>query len=267
MTNVVVSGVAGRMGQRLANLTIASGDLELVGGTEYPGHQAIGRDIGEVIGNRHLDLAVVDSLGDALDEAEVVTVFTSPEATLNDAAVCAERGVGMVVGTTGFTDEQLGEFHHLVQKITCVFAPNFSTAMNILFKLVEEAAKILRDDYDVEVIETHHRLKVDAPSGSALRLAEAAAAGLERNLNEVVVHGRQGVVGARTQKEIGMHAIRAGDLAGDHTVLFGATGEYLELRHHATSRDAFALGALRAVRFAAQAEPGLYDMGNVLGIK
>ena len=112
MTNVVVSGVAGRMGQRLANLTIASGDLELVGGTEYPGHQAIGRDIGEVIGNRHLDLAVVDSLGDALDEAEVVTVFTSPEATLNDAAVCAERGVGMVVGTTGFTDEQLGEFNY-----------------------------------------------------------------------------------------------------------------------------------------------------------
>lgn len=267
MTNVVVSGVAGRMGQRLANLTIASGDLELVGGTEYPGHQVIGRDIGEVVGSRRLDLAVVASLGDALDEAEVVTAFTSPEATLNDAAICAVRGVGMVVGTTGFTDEQLGEFHHLVEKIPCVFAPNFSTAMNVLFKLVEEAAKILGDDYDVEVIEAHHRLKVDAPSGSALRLAEAAAAGLERNLNDVVVHGRQGVVGARTQKEIGMHAIRAGDLAGDHTVLFGATGEYLELRHHATSRDAFALGALRAVRFAAQAEPGLYDMGNVLGIK
>jgi 4-hydroxy-tetrahydrodipicolinate reductase len=173
----------------------------------------------------------------------------------------------MVVGTTGFSAAQLGEFYRLVANIPCVFAPNFSTAMNVLFKLVEAAARILGDDYDVEVIEAHHRLKVDAPSGSALRLAEAAAAGLERNLKEVVVHGREGVVGARTQKEIGMHALRAGDIAGDHTVLFGGPGEYIELRHHATSRDAFALGALRAVRFAAQAEAGLYDMGDVLGIK
>ena len=267
MANVVVSGVAGRMGQRLANLSIASPDLELVGGTEYSGHEVIGKDIGEVVGSRHLDIAVVDDLGDALEEAQVVTVFTSPEATLVDAALCSEHGVGMVVGTTGFSAAQLGEFYRLVANIPCVFAPNFSTAMNVLFKLVEAAARILGDDYDVEVIEAHHRLKVDAPSGSALRLAEAAAAGMERNLKEVVVHGREGVVGARTQKEIGMHALRAGDIAGDHTVLFGGPGEYIELRHHATSRDAFALGALRAVRFAAQAEAGLYDMGDVLGIK
>ena len=145
-------------------------------------------------------------------------------------------------------------------------APNFSTAMNVLFKLVEQAARILGDDYDIEVVESHHRHKVDAPSGSALRLAEAAAAGVDRNLDEVVVHGREGVTGERTRKEIGMHALRLGDLAGDHSVFYGAPGEYLELRHHATSRDAFAIGALRAARFAVGAKPGLYDMGDVLGL-
>ena len=172
----------------------------------------------------------------------------------------------MVVGTTGFTPEQLEEFKRIVSGITCVFASNFSTAMNVLFKLVEEAASILGDDYDVEVIEKHHRLKVDAPSGSALTLAERAAAGLDRNLREVVVHGREGVVGARTKKEIGMHAIRGGDIAGEHSVLYAAPGEYIELKHLATSRDSFALGALRAARFAATAEPGLYSMGDVLGL-
>jgi 4-hydroxy-tetrahydrodipicolinate reductase len=171
----------------------------------------------------------------------------------------------MVVGTTGFTPEQLEEFKRIVSGITCIFASNFSTAMNVLFKLVEEAASILGDDYDVEVIEKHHRLKVDAPSGSALTLAERAAAGLDRNLREVVVHGREGVVGARTEKEIGMHAIRGGDIAGEHSVLYAAPGEYIELKHLATSRDSFALGALRAARFAATAEPGLYSMGDVLG--
>ena len=139
--------------------------------------------------------------------------------------------------------------------------------MNVLFKLVEEAARILGDDYDVEVVEAHHRYKVDAPSGSALRLAERAAAGLGRTLDEVAVHGRHGVTGERTRQEIGIHALRLGDVAGDHSVFFGAAGEYLELRHRATSRDAFALGALRAARFAARAAPGLYDMGDVLGLK
>ena len=267
MTNIAVCGVAGRMGQRLASLIQESDDLALVGGTEYPGHAAIGRDIGSLIGTPELGCTVADNLAQALAQAQLAMAFTTPEATLADAALCAQRGIAMVVGTTGMTAGQLDQFRRTVEAVPCVFAPNFSTAMNVLFKLVEEAARTLGDDYDVEVIEAHHRLKVDAPSGSALRLAERAAAGLERNLNEVVVHGRQGVVGARSAKEIGMHAIRAGDLAGDHTVLYGAPGEYLELRHHATSRDAFALGALRAARFAAQADPGLYDMGDVLGLK
>ena len=266
MTNIVVCGVAGRMGQRLAHLSLVAEDLHLVGGKEHPAHEAVGRDIGEIIGARHLDLQVLDTLSGLVEPDRVVVNFTTPEATLEDAALCAERGASMVVGTTGFTPEQLAEFKRIVADITCVFASNFSTAMNVLFKLVEEAASILGDDYDVEIIEKHHRLKVDAPSGSALTLAERAAAGLDRNLSEVVVHGREGVVGERTRKEIGMHAVRGGDIAGEHSVLYAAPGEYIELKHLATSRDSFALGALRAARFAATAEPGLYSMGDVLGL-
>ena len=266
MTDVVVCGIAGRMGQRLANLIVESDDLNLVGGTEYPGHEVIGRGIGAVIGKPGLDTEVSDTLAEVVDRAQVVIAFTLPEATLADAAVCAANGKAMVVGTTGFTEEQLAEFHRLVEPIPCVFAPNFSTAMNLLFKLVEEAARILGDGYDVEIVEAHHRLKVDAPSGTALRLAEKAAEGLDRKLSEVAVHGREGIVGERTRTEIGIHAIRAGDLAGDHTVLFGTPGECLELRHRATSRDAFAQGALRAARFVAQAEVKLYSMWDVLGI-
>ena len=261
---VVVCGIAGRMGQRLGNLILDSDDLELVGATERPEHEALGRDAGEVLGRGACGFTVTDTVATA--QADVVIAFTSPESTLVDATACAATGTSMVVGTTGFTPEQLAQFHSTVAAIPCVFAPNFSTAMNVLFRLVEEAARILGDDYDVEVVEAHHRLKVDAPSGSALRLAERAAAGLERNLSEVVVHGRQGVTGERTRQEIGMHALRLGDVAGDHSVYYGAPGEYLELRHHATSRDAFATGALRAARFAVEAQPGLYDMGDVLGL-
>ena len=264
MSSVVVCGIAGRMGQRLGNLILDSDDLQLTGATERPGHDALGRDAGDVLGRGSVGVTVTDAVGAA--DADVVIAFTSPEATLADAATCAAAGTAMVVGTTGLTPEQLVEFKKTVAAILCVFAPNFSTAMNVLFKLVEEAARILGDEYDVEVLEAHHRLKVDAPSGSALRLAESAAAGLQRNLDEVVVHGREGVTGERTREEIGMHAMRLGDLAGNHSVFFGAPGEVLELRHHATSRDAFALGALRAARFAVRAKPGLYDMGHVLGL-
>lgn len=266
MTQIVICGVAGRMGQRLAHLTLTAADLELCGGKEHPAHGAVGRDIGEVIGARHLGLMVSDTLAGLVEPDQVVVSFTTPEATLEDAALCAVRGVPMVVGTTGFTPEQLAEFKQTVADITCVFASNFSTAMNVLFKLVEEAARILGDDYDVEIMEAHHRHKVDAPSGSALTLAERAAAGLGRRLREVAVHGRSGVIGERSRQEIGIHAVRAGDLAGDHTVLYATLGECLELRHRATSRDSFALGALRAARFAGQAAPGLYSMGDVLGL-
>lgn len=265
MTDLIVCGASGRMGQRLIHLSTEADDLRLVGATERPGHSDIGRDAGVIAGAGELGVELVDDLSN-VDGGDVAIAFTLPEATLQDAATCAAAGRAMVVGTTGFTDTELATFKTSVAPIPCVFAPNFSTAMNVLFRLVEQAAAILGDDYDVEVVEAHHRLKVDAPSGSALRLAERAAAGLERNLPDVVVHGREGVTGERTRKEIGMHALRLGDLAGDHSVFYGAPGEYLELRHHATSRDAFASGALRAARYAATAQPGLYDMGDVLGL-
>ncbi len=263
-TRIAVCGLAGRMGQRLGHLVLDAGDLELAAASERPGHEWLGRDAGEVLGRGSLGVSLQPAIAAA--EADVVVAFTTPEATLADAAASAAAGTAMVVGTTGMSGDQLDEFRSAVAPVACVFAPNFSTAMNLLFKLVEEAALVLGDDYDIEVVEAHHRHKVDAPSGSALRLAERAAAGVGRNLEEVAVHGREGVTGERTRKEIGMHALRLGDLAGDHSVFYGAAGEYLELRHHATSRDAFALGALRAARFAAAAEPGLYDMGDVLGL-
>lgn len=264
MTKIVVCGLAGRMGQRLGHLTLDAEDLQLVGATEHPAHDALGTDAGQFLGRGTIDVPITAHV--PADVADVVVTFTTPEATLEDAAVCAAAGTAMVVGTTGFSPEERAQFIDSVAAIPCVFAPNFSTAMNVLFKLVEQAAGILGDEYDVEVLEAHHRHKVDAPSGSALRLAEQAAAGLQRNLDEVVVHGRSGVPGERTRKEIGMHAMRLGDVAGDHSVFYGAPGEYLELRHHATSRDAFALGALRAARFAGTADAGLYDMGDVLGL-
>ena len=266
MVNIAVCGVSGRMGQRLAHLTLAAEDLHLVGGTERAGHEVLGSDIGQVIGARQLDIQVVDSLAACAGDAQVVIAFTTPEATLADAAICADMGVPMVVGTTGFSEEQLQQFKETVAAVPCVFASNFSTAMNVLFQLVEQAARVLGDDYDVEIVEMHHHFKVDAPSGTAITLGERAAAGLGRDFNEVATHGRQGLVGQREKKEIGMHALRAGDIAGVHKVLYGAPGEYIELCHTATSRDAFALGALRAARFVAGAEVGLYTMGDVLGI-
>ncbi|MFH1007817.1 MAG: 4-hydroxy-tetrahydrodipicolinate reductase, partial [Candidatus Latescibacterota bacterium] len=183
------------------------------------------------------------------------------------ARICGAMGKPMVVGTTGWSAAQLAQFKEAVQEIPCVFAPNYSVGVNLLFKLVEEAARILGDEYDVEIVEAHHRLKKDAPSGTALGLAEAAARGLDRNLEEVAVYGRKRMVGARTQNEIGIHAVRAGDIVGEHTVLFGGIGERIELAHRAGSRDTFAQGALRAARFAAKASAGLYDMRDVLGLK
>ncbi len=263
---VAVLGVAGRMGQRLAGLVLDSDDLALVAGLERVGHAALGRDVGELLGRPPAAVAVSADLESGLARARVVIDFTTPAATLAAAAACAARQTAMVVGTTGFTESERAEFHRRVAGLACVFSPSYSTAMNVLFELVEKAARALGDGYDIEVVEAHHRHKVDAPSGTALRLAERAALGRGLDPAEAMAHGRQGIVGPRPPAQIGMHAIRAGDLVGDHTVLFAALGECLELRHRATNRDAFAVGALRAVRFVAPAAPGLYSMRDVLGL-
>lgn len=267
MIHIIVCGAAGRMGTRLSNWILDSDDLKLVGATERPGHRVIGKDIGSVIGREALRIPVVDDLASVIQSADVVLDFTTPSSTLNHARIAGEAGTAMVVGTTGFSPEELIQFKAFVAGIPCVMAPNYSMGVNLLFKLVEEAARILGDSYDVEIVEMHHHFKKDAPSGTAKRLGEAAARGLQRNLAEVAVYGREGMVGERTKEEIGIHAVRAGDLAGDHMVLFASTGERVELIHRASSRDPFVMGALRAVRFVVNAQPGQYDMGDVLGIK
>ncbi|HIE04829.1 MAG TPA: 4-hydroxy-tetrahydrodipicolinate reductase [Candidatus Latescibacteria bacterium] len=264
MIRVVVQGVAGRMGSLMGRLVLQEDDMALVGATERPEHSAVGKDVGEVLGVGKVGIEVEEDIREAAREGDVVVAFTTPQATLEAAEVCGELGKAMVVGTTGFTDGQLEEFKRSVSRVPCVFSPNFSVGVNLLFKVAQEVVEVLKEGYDVEIIEAHHRFKKDAPSGTAKRLAEAVLRGLGRELR--VVHGREGVVGERGE-EIGIHAVRAGDIVGEHIVMFGGMGERLELVHRASSREAFARGAVRAIRFVVKAGPGLYDMWDVLGFR
>ena len=268
MTRVAICGIAGRMGVRISHLTLEANDLDLCGGVEYVGSPVIGKDVGEVIGHENLGVHVVDNLETIIQSVDAVVAFTAPpDGTIEAAKIAGAAGVPMVIGTTGISPEQLETMKAALKDVACVFAPNYSVGVTALVKLVEEAARILGGDYDTEIVEAHHRFKTDAPSGTALALAEAATRGLDRNLDEVGVYGRHGDTGARTREEIGVHAVRAGDIVGEHTVMFGGIGETVQLVHRAQSRDTFAAGVIRAVRFAAQAEPGMYDMHDVLGIK
>ncbi len=268
MIKVGICGVAGRMGQRISHLTLEAGNLDLGGGVEFAGHPAIGKDIGEVIGVSPLGVQVVDSVEAIVGDVDVVVAFTAPpEPTAVAANIAGRAGVPMVIGTTGLSAEQVEAMTHDLKAVACVFAPNFSVGVTVLTQLVEEAARILGGDYDVEIVEAHHRFKTDAPSGTAYALAQAAARGLERDLQAVGIYGRYGDTGARTHDEIGVHAVRAGDIVGEHTVVFGGIGETIELVHRAQSRDTFASGVIRAIPFAVAAEPGMYDMRDVLGLR
>jgi len=263
MLRIGVNGAAGRMGQRLVSLITAADDLELVAALEADGHVALGRDAGELAGAGHVGVAVAASIEARPD---VLIDFSSPESSVRRALDCAKVKAALVVGTTGLTPDDVSDLENAAKNVPCVFAPNMSVGVNVLAKLVRQAAAALGPDYDVEIIEAHHRFKKDAPSGTALKLAEAAAKGLRRNLSDVAVYGRHGKPGERTPQEIGIHAVRAGDIVGEHTVMFAALGEHLELRHSAHSRDTFVRGALRAARFVAGKKPGMYSMEDVLGI-
>ena len=268
MIRVIICGIGGRICGRIAHMAADADDLDLVGGVEVPGHPSVGLDVGEVIGTKHLGVHVVDDLENVVAGTDVVVAFTAPpDGTVEAARIAGRAGKPTVVGTTGLSAEQMGAFQEALSPVACVFAPNFSVGVTVLTKLVQEAARILGDDFDVEVVEAHHRFKTDAPSGTALALARAAAEGLGRNLDEVALYGRHGQTGARTHEEIGIHALRAGDIVGEHTVMFGGIGETVQLAHRAQSRDTFAAGAIRAIRFAKGAPPGLYDMRDVLGIR
>ena len=263
---LVMNGALGRMGKRILALASGDSDIEITGAVDLS-KEHIGKDIGELIGTGSLGVPLTDDLSKAASAADVIIDFTWPDIIFETAEICGNAGIPLVMGTTGMSAERLDEFKRLVSSIPCVLAPNMSVGVNLLFKLAAETAEILGDDYDVEITESHHRFKKDAPSGTANRLAEIIAGTLNRNLDEQSRYGRHGITGERTTKEIGIHALRIGDVVGEHTVSFGTIGERIELVHKAQSRDAFATGAIRAAKFVFTAEPGLYDMQDVLGLK
>jgi 4-hydroxy-tetrahydrodipicolinate reductase len=266
MTDVVVAGAAGRMGSRLVALVHEDPELRLVGALEAPGHAAIGRDAGEQAGVGRAGVAIGGDPAAVIGKDRVLIEFSVPEATLGHLRMVSAAGGRAVIGTTGFSPAQRQEIATLTERSAILLSPNMSVGVNVAFKILADMARLLGDDYDVEITEVHHRFKKDAPSGTALGMAEAVAAALGRDLAQTAVYGRQGVPGERTRKEIGVLAVRSGDVVGEHTVSFGALGERLELTHRAHSRDNFARGALRAVRFIATARPGLYSMQHVLGL-
>lgn len=268
MIRVTVLGAAGRMGRMLVQQIAAAADLELAGATEVPGSPFVGQDAGVVAGLAPSGVAIVDDVDKALAATDVVIDFTAPANTLACAPKAVAKGAALVIGTTGMTDAHKASIAELVgQGARIVMAPNMSVGVNLLFSLCAKVAPLLADDYDIEVVEMHHNRKKDAPSGTAERLGQILAESTGRSYADDVVHGRVGQVGARTKREIGMHALRGGDVVGDHTVIFATDGERVELTHKASSRETFAKGAIRAVRFLATAQPGVYDMQDVLGLK
>ncbi len=267
MIKVVVTGAAGRMGSRLVALVKDSAFLTLAGAVESQGHHAVGEDAGEVAGCGRTGVLITDDLSRAMERGEVVVDFTTPSATLGHLGIVAQHRRGIVVGTTGFSPLELDGLRQFSQQIPCVFSPNMSVGVNVMYEVIAEMAKTLGEDYDIEVIEAHHRLKKDAPSGTALKIAEVLARAVSRDLEQVGVYSRKGLIGERKRGEIGIQTIRAGDIVGDHTVMFAALGERIEVTHRASSRDTFARGALRAARWVVRQPAGLYDMADVLSLK
>ncbi|MCX7793240.1 MAG: 4-hydroxy-tetrahydrodipicolinate reductase [Thermodesulfovibrionales bacterium] len=267
MISFAVSGALGRMGSRIITLGIQEEGFVLKGALEKRGHEFIGKDIGLLLGLKETGVFLTDEPQNAIKEAEVLIEFSTPSVTLEHLRLAVELKKAMVIGTTGFSKQELEELRSLAVKIPCVVAPNMSVGVNLLLKVLRDVAVVLGDEYDVEIIEAHHRLKKDAPSGTAMKMAQVIADALGRNIEEVAVYERKGMIGERSKKEIGIQTVRAGDIVGEHTVLFGGIGERIEITHRASSRDTFAKGALRAARWLVSKSPGLYDMQDVLGLR
>ncbi|OGP69451.1 MAG: 4-hydroxy-tetrahydrodipicolinate reductase [Deltaproteobacteria bacterium RBG_13_58_19] len=267
MVKAIVAGAAGRMGGRIIHMLEGAAGIVLAGALERSDHPAVGKDVGEVVGLPPKGIKVSGSLAEVLPQGEVLIEFTHPEPTLKHLKEVAGAGKAMVIGTTGLSPAQVAELKNLAAKTRVVFAPNMSVGVNLMFKVVEDIARVLQEGYDVEIVEAHHRLKKDAPSGTALKLAQVIAQGLDRDLEQVGVYARKGIIGERTKEEIGVQTVRAGDIVGEHTVIFGGIGERLEIIHRAHSRDNFARGAIRAAVWIVGRPNGLYDMQDVLGLK
>ncbi len=264
---IAVTGAAGRMGKTLIEAVSLAEGCELSAAIERPESSLLGADAGELAGLGKNGVAVVGDINEVIEQFDVLIDFTAPVATLANAAACAGAGKGMVVGTTGFDASQKAQLSELIAPIAVCQASNFSTGVNLCFKLLDMAARVLGDDVDIEVYEAHHRHKVDAPSGTALSMGQVVADALGRDLSKVAVYGREGQTGAREREAIGFATVRAGDIVGDHTVMFCAEGERVEITHKASSRMSFARGAVRAAAWLAVREPGQYDMQDVLGLK
>lgn len=263
---IAIAGASGRMGRMLIETTLKAVDAELVAAFEQGGSALVGKDAGELVG-QPCGVAITSDVAAGLASADCLIDFTRPEGTLRHLALAQAAGCGMVIGTTGFDAAGKAAIVAASEQIPVVFAPNMAIGVNAVFKLLDVAARILNEGYDVEVIEAHHRLKVDAPSGTALRMGEVVANALGRDLDSCAIYGREGVTGERDAQTIGFSTIRGGDIVGDHTVLFAGIGERIEITHKSSSRMPYASGSLRAARFLAGRKSGLFDMQDVLGLK
>jgi 4-hydroxy-tetrahydrodipicolinate reductase len=264
--NVAIAGAGGRMGRTLIEAVIRASDTKLAAALEISGSPHLGKDAGELVGAA-CGIKITDDIERALKGCDAIIDFTRPEGTLHHVALCRKLGVRPIIGTTGFDDAGKKTLADTAKDIAMVIAPNFSVGVNVTFKLLETAAKSLGKGYDIEIIEAHHRLKVDAPSGTALRMGEVVAKATGRNLKDSAIYGREGVTGERKDDTIGFSTIRGGDLVGDHTVMFIGMGERLEISHRSSSRMNYATGALRAAQWVMGKPSGLFDMFDVLGFR
>lgn len=267
MRRIAVMGAAGRMGKNLIEAVLQAPAAGLTAAVDRPDSTLIGADAGELAAVGRIGVQLSDDLVQVLDEFDVLIDFTHPSVTLRNLAICREAGKAMVIGTTGFSVEEKRLLDQAAKEIPIVFAANYSVGVNLCLKLLDTAARVLGDDVDIEIIEAHHRHKVDAPSGTALRMGEVVAEALGRDLQKVAVYGREGQTGARERETIGFATVRAGDVVGDHTVLFAADGERVEITHKASSRMTFAKGAVRAALWLEGQSAGLYDMQDVLALR
>ena len=265
MIRLAVAGAAGRMGKSIIQASQSNSQVELSMVFEQEGTPTVGSDAGEVAGVGRLDIPIAGGLSNT--DFDVLIEFTNPQATLEHVQICRDTGKRVIIGTTGFSQEQKEEISLAAKEICVVMAPNMSMGVNLCFHLVDIAARVLKDETDIEIVEAHHRQKIDAPSGTALRLGEVAATAVGRDLGNHAIYGRQGQTGPRDRKTIGFSTIRGGDIVGEHTVLFIGNGERVEITHRSSSRMTFANGALRAAVWSIQRDNGLYDMQDVLGLK
>ncbi len=267
MIKAAVTGAAGRMGGRIITLIQGADGIEVGGALERAGHPQLGQDAGSLLGLPEQGALLSSDPAAVLKDVDVLIDFSLPEPTLELAAEAAKQNKPVVIGTTGLKEDQQAQLKDTMKGVPTVFAPNMSVGVNVLFKVIDEVARILGPGFDIEVIEAHHRFKKDAPSGTAVKLGEILANARGKTLKELARYHREGIIGERTADEIGMQTIRAGDIVGEHTILFGGIGERFEVTHRAHSRDTFAAGAVRAALWIVEQKPGFYDMMDVLGIK